>query len=90
MLYMIIERFRDGDPIPVYRRLRDRGRMAPEGLRYVSSWVAQDLASCFQLMETADPDLLAGWMESWKDVADFEVVPVVTSVEAQATVGPRL
>src|SRR5687767_6237550 len=65
MLYMIIERFRDGDPVPVYRRFRDRGRSMPEGLRYVSSWVTNDLSRCYQVMETERPELLDEWIAAW-------------------------
>ena len=89
MLYMVVEQFR-GDPVPVYRRFRDHGRLAPEGLRYVSSWVAQDLLRCFQVMECDDPGLLQEWIDRWKDIVDFEVTPVVTSEEAAAAVRPRL
>lgn len=90
MLYIIIERFRGGDPVPVYRRFRDCGRMAPDGLQYVSSWVAQDLCTCYQIMECADRQLLDAWMANWQDIVDFEVIPVVTSTEAVALLGPRL
>ena len=90
MLFMILERFRDGDPVPVYRRFRDRGRLAPDGLRYVSSWVTDDLRLCYQVMECDDRALLDQWMAQWKDIVDFEVIPVMTSVEAAAAVGPRL
>jgi len=90
MLYMIIEQFRNGDAIPVYRRFRDKGRMAPEGLRYVSSWVAQDFRRCYQVMECDDAQLLDQWAQQWRDLADFEVIPVVTSAEAAATLSPRL
>jgi hypothetical protein len=90
MLYMIVEHFRDGDPVPVYRRFRDQGRLAPEGLRYVSSWVTDDLRRCFQIMECEDPALLAQWAARWKDLIDFEIIPVVTSAEAVASVAPRL
>lgn len=90
MLYMIVEHFRGGDPVPVYRRFRDRGRLAPEGLRYVSSWVTQDLRSCYQVMECDQRGLLDEWMANWQDIVDFEVIPVVTSAEAVATLGPRL
>lgn len=83
---MIVERYRDGDALPVYRRFRDRGRLMPEGLRYVSSWVTKDLRSCFQVMECEDPKLLDEWMEQWKDLVEFEVVPVITSAEAAASV----
>jgi hypothetical protein len=90
MLYMIVEDFRDGDPLPVYRRFRDQGRLAPEGLRYVASWVTEDFRRCFQVMECDDPQLLARWMARWEDLVDFEVVPVVTSAEAAAAIAPRL
>lgn len=90
MLYMIIERFRDGDPLPVYRRFRDQGRLAPDGLRYVASWVTEDLRRCYQVMECEDRALLERWAACWKDLVEFEVVPVVTSAEAAAAVAPRL
>ena len=82
MLYMIIEHFREGDPQPVYRRFRDRGRMAPEGLRYVTSWVTDDLRRCFHVMECNDRQLLDEWMANWEDLVEFEVIPVITSAEA--------
>jgi hypothetical protein len=90
MLYMVVETFRNGDALPVYRRLRDRGRLAPEGLRYVSSWVTQDLGRCFQVMECDDPALLTGWTARWEDLAEFEIVPVITSADAMAAVASRL
>jgi hypothetical protein len=79
---MIVERFKDKDPAPVYRRFRDRGRLAPEGLRYISSWVDEKLEICFQLMETDDPRLLDAWMANWSDIVDFEVHPVLSSQRA--------
>jgi hypothetical protein len=90
MLYMVVETFRDGDARPVYRRFRDRGRLAPDGLQYVSSWVTQDLRRCFQVMECDDPALLDAWMARWDDIVDFEVVPVMTSAAAAAAVAPAL
>lgn len=90
MLYMIVEHFRGGDAVPVYRRFRDRGRLAPEGLRYVASWVTDDLRRCFQVMECDDQALLREWMAAWEDIVAFEVVPVVTSAEAAASIAPRL
>jgi hypothetical protein len=90
MLYMIIEHFRGGDPVPVYRRFRDKGRMAPEGLRYVSSWVTEDLGRCYQLMECDDRALLDAWMANWRDLTDFEVVPVMPSAQAVEKIRPRL
>ena len=90
MLFMIVERFKNGDAVPVYRRFRDSGRMAPDGLKYVSSWVTADLSTCFQIMEAPDHALLDQWMGNWTDLADFEVIPVMTSADAQAAVAPRL
>ncbi len=90
MLYMVIETFRGGDAIPVYRRFRDRGRLAPEGLQYVSSWVDLRLERCYQVMETDDAALLEAWLANWRDLVDFEVIPVITSKEAAARVAPKL
>lgn len=90
MLYMVIERFRNGDPVPVYQRFHDRGRLMPEGLRYVSSWITPDLDLCYQVMECEDRALLEDWMSRWSDLMEFEVVPVITSPEAAAAVAPRL
>ncbi len=88
--WMIVERFRDGDPLPVYRRFRERGRLAPDGLRYVASWVSEDFTTCYQVMEADDRALLDRWMANWRDIVDFEVVPVMTSAQAVEKIGPRL
>jgi hypothetical protein len=87
---MIVERFKSADPVPVYRRFRDRGRLAPDGLEYVSSWVDKGLELCFQLMKTDDAALIDIWTASWSDIVDFEVYPVISSEEALARVTPRL
>ena len=89
-LYMVIERFRNGDAASVYRRFRDHGRLAPEGLMYVSSWVDVDIRVCYQLMETSDPSLLQAWIGQWSDLVDFEVHPVITSSEAAERMASRL
>ena len=90
MLYMVIERFREGQAPAVYRRAREQGRMMPPGLTYVSSWVEPDFSRCFQVMECDDPELLARWTSRWDDLVEFEVVPVMTSAEAVAAIAPRL
>ena len=82
MIYMVVERYRDGAAPEIYRRARERGRLMPEGLRYVSSWVDLDFKRCFQLMETEDVSLFDPWIQAWSDLVDFEVVPVRTSAEA--------
>jgi hypothetical protein len=89
-LYMVIERFKNSDPLPVYRRFRERGRMAPEGLSYVASWVDDALGRCFQIMEASDRALLDQWMANWNDLIDFEVHRVITSKEAVEKVSPLL
>ena len=89
MLYMVVENFRGGDPVPVYRRFRERGRLAPEGVKYLSSWVDEKLERCFQLMETDDRLLLDEWMGHWSDLVEFEVYAVVSSAEAAERVMHR-
>lgn len=89
-LYMVVEHFKGGDAVPVYRRFRERGRLAPQGLTYVSSWVDTKLERCYQLMEADDPQLLDDWIAQWRDIVDFEVHPVITSAEAAEKIAPRL
>ena len=90
MLYMVVERFKEGAAPEVYRRAREKGRMIPEGLEYVSSWVDLEFKTCYQLMRTDDVALLAGWMNAWKDLVEFETVPVRTSAEAAQVIAPQL
>jgi hypothetical protein len=90
MLFMVIERFRNRDPKPVYRRLRERGRLMPQGLRFVDSWVEPNFERCFQLMETEDPRLLQRWVASWTDLMEFEILPVVHSKDTRQDVEASL
>jgi hypothetical protein len=87
---MVIERFRNRDAAAVYRRFRERGRMMPDGLRYVDSWVETGFDRCFQLMECDDPLLFRQWVERWEDLVEFEIVPVLTSRQAADAVAPTL
>lgn len=89
-LYMVVENFKNGDAVPVYRRFRDRGRLASAGLSYVSSWVTDSLDRCYQLMETEEPALLDQWISNWGDLVDFEVNLVITSKEAAEKIGAQL
>lgn len=89
-LYMVVENFRNRDALPVYRRFRDHGRLAPEGLSYISSWVTESLDRCYQVMETENRALLDQWIANWNDVVDFEVHPVIISKEAAEKIAPRL
>ena len=86
MLFMVIERFRNRDAKAVYARFREKGRMAPEGLTYVGSWIEANFDRCFQLMECGDARQLQEWILHWGDLADFEIVPVVPSPETAAIV----
>ena len=88
-LFMVVERFRNGEAAPVYQRFRERGRLAPDGLTYVASWVDEAMSTCFQVMETADRALLEEWMAHWSDLVDFEVHPVMTSQEAARRMAPK-
>jgi hypothetical protein len=83
MLFMVVERFKDRDPEPIYRRLRAAGRSLPEGLRYIDSWIEVNFDRCFQLMECDDPRLLMQWVLHWRDLVEFEVVPVSPSKEVR-------
>jgi hypothetical protein len=87
---MVVEHFKNKDAVAVYRRFRDSGRMAPEGLAYVSSWVDDKFECCYQLMETHDRRLLEEWMANWSDLVSFQVHAVLTSKEAAEKIAPRL
>jgi len=89
-LYMVLETFKNGDAIPIYRRFRDRGRMMPDGLRYVSSWINAGLTRCWQVMEADDRVLLDEWIAKWDDIVEFEVLPILTSNEVVERIAPRL
>ena len=78
---MVIEHFKGRDPRPVYKRFAEKGRMMPDGLKYVNSWIEVGMDRCFQVMETDDPILLQEWIKNWGDLVDFEVVPVVSSAD---------
>ena len=82
MLFHVTERYRNGDARPVYRRFRERGRLTPDGVEYVASWITDDLTTCFQVMEAESREALDAWIERWSDLVDFEVEQVITSAEA--------
>jgi len=90
MLFMVIESFKNRNARAVYTRSRERGRMLPEGLRYVGSWVEANFDRCFQLMECDDAKLLQKWVFEWQDLIEFEIVPVVSSKETTETINPML
>jgi hypothetical protein len=79
MLFMVIERFKSRDPVPIYARFRERDRALPDGLRYIDSWIEANFDRCFQLMECDDARLLQQWVLQWRDLVEFEIVPVSPS-----------
>ena len=90
MLFMVVERFRNQDAKTIYRRLRDRGRSMPDGLKFVSSFVTADVARCFQLMECDDVTLLQRWVAEWSDLMECEILPVVAGKDTAAALASAL
>lgn len=90
MLFMVIERFKNRDAAAVYRRFEERGRMMPDGLTYVGSWIEASFDRCFQLMECDDARLFQQWIAQWQDLMEFEIVPVVTSKDTKETISALL
>ena len=88
MLFMVIEHYRPGRADEIYRRFRERGRMAPQGVGYVSSWVDLDFRRCFQVMEATSERDLEAWTAKWQDLIEFEIIPVRTSAQAAAAIHP--
>lgn len=86
MLYMIIERFHPGKVQELYKRVDEKGRMMPEGVAYINSWINEDVSVCYQVMESASEEKLQEWISNWNDIVDFEVIPVTSSAEARAKV----
>lgn len=80
---MVIETFKPGMVSQVYDRLETKGRLFPAGVKYVDSWVSQDLRVCYQVMSCDDSTLIDQWIANWKDLTDFEVIPVMKSDEAR-------
>jgi hypothetical protein len=87
MLYMVIEHFKDAPAI--YRRFREKSRMMPDGLNYISSWIDHDFKVCYQLMQTNDFALFDRWTRNWNDLMEFEIVPVRSSAEASAIIAQK-
>ena len=62
----------------------------PDGLAFVSGWVAADLGRCFQVMETDDVTKLQRWVAEWSDLVEFEIVPIVAGKDAAAALADLL
>ena len=90
MLFMVVEKFKNGNIRAIHARIREKGRMLPSGLRYVDSWVEANLQRCFQLMECEDPRLFQEWVARWEDLVDFEIIPIVPSKQTAETINGLL
>lgn len=90
MLFMIIENIRNQDARSVYRRFKDKGRLMPDGITFVNSWMTADLGRCFQIMECNDVTLLQQWVAQWSDLVEFEIIPVVEGKNTAAALADQL
>jgi hypothetical protein len=86
MQYMVIEKFKQGKVKDLYKRFEEKGRLMPDGLTYINSWITEDVSACYQLMETHDINKLYEWINNWNEFADFEIIPVITSQQAKEKV----
>ena len=86
MQYMVIEKFKREKVKDLYKRFEEKGRLMPDGLTYINSWITEDVSACYQLMETHDIHKLHEWINNWNDFADFEIIPVITSQQAKEKV----
>ena len=86
MLFLVIEHFRPGKVKEMYKRFDERGRMAPEGVNYVNSWIDSEVKTCYQIMDSPSEEKLKEWTSKWDDLVDFQIIPVITSAEAKAKV----
>ncbi|HVX24949.1 MAG TPA: DUF3303 family protein [Parafilimonas sp.] len=83
---MVIEKYKQGKVEEVYKRFEQKGRLMPEGLKYINSWISEDVSTCYQLMETDDIEIFQRWISNWNDLVDFEIIPVITSRQAKEKV----
>ena len=89
MLYMIIEKFHQGKIKQLYERFDERGRLMPDGVNYINSWIDINVETCYQIMESKSEEKLLEWVNNWNDLADFEIIPVLTSAQAKEKVLAR-
>lgn len=83
MLYMVIEKYHEGKVKTLYQRFAEKGRMMPEGVQYINSWINEDVTVCYQVMESDSIEGLQQWISNWNDIVDFEIIPVITSAQAK-------
>jgi Protein of unknown function (DUF3303) len=83
MLYMVIETFHPHQVKELYQRVEEKGRLLPPGVQYINSWIDEDIKTCYQVMESETKEKLLEWVDHWIDLADFQVIPVLTSAQAK-------
>lgn len=83
MKYMIIEKFKEGKVKEVYKRFEEKGRLMPEGLHFINSWITEDVTTCYQVMETDDVTKLHEWVKNWNDLVEIQFIPVINSQQAK-------
>ena len=83
---MIIERFHSGKVKDLYKRFDEKGRMLPEGMTYINSWINEEVTLCYQVMESDNEEKIHEWIAKWNDLADFTIIPVITSAQAKEKV----
>ena len=83
---MIIERFRLDKVKAMYKRFEEKGRMLPQGVNYINSWINEDVTICYQVMESDNKEKIQEWIANWNDLVDFDIIPVITSAQAKEKV----
>ena len=86
MQYLIIEHFKKDKTLELYQRFHEKGRMLPDGVKYINSWIDEKVETCYQIMESESLEKLKTWIAKWDDLADFEIIPVLTSAEVKAKI----
>lgn len=83
MTFLIIETFHKGQAKAIYQRFDQKGRMLPDGVRYINSWIDEAVTVCYQIMESDSREKIVEWTKHWNDLAEFEIIPVIDSEEAK-------
>lgn len=86
MTYMIIEKFYPEKIKSLYQRFAEEGRLLPEGVEFIDSWINEDVTLCFQLMKSESREKLEEWISNWEGYAEFEIIPVISSETAKQKV----
>ena len=86
MTYLIIERFYPEKVKALYQRFEAEGRLLPDGVQYLNSWIDEKIETCYQLMESDTQEKLLEWVSRWSEFATFDIIPVISSDQAKEKV----